>query len=240
MKSSRRWLAIALAILAANWSSGAEPGGGSITGVVRFTGKMPELPVREQIQDAEICGHYPRSLQSLLVTTNRAVQDVIVYLSGSSTNDAAAPVVLDQRECEFVPRIQIARSGAALLVRNSDPILHVVKIDALSRTNGAQPLLHMATPYAGFEKKYQLANFREPTLLKVAGGNGHEWMTAYIAVLPSSWAAVTDETGRFEMKGVPAGPHKLYAWHEVLGTLTRDVMVMSNRTTTVEFEFGPR
>jgi hypothetical protein len=71
----------------------------------------------------------------------------------------------------------------------------------------------------------------------VAAGNGHEWMAAYVAVLPHPWAALTDENGRFTLRNVPPGAHKLYAWHEVLGTLTREATVSGSRSTTVDFEF---
>jgi hypothetical protein len=169
------------------------------------------------------------------------VRNVIVYLAGYAsdvvnhgTNNVAT---LDQRNCEFVPRIQIARSGAFLILRNSDPILHLVHIDSMSGTNHARTLLTAATPYAGYEKKYQLANFREPTLLRVGSGNGCSWMAAYIAVMPHPWAALTDDKGRFTLHDVPDGEHKIYAWHEVLGTLTREVRVDGQRSTTVDFQF---
>ena len=147
-------------------------------------------------------------MQSLSLGASQTVGEVIVYLAGYAqsgpshgTNNA---VILDQRNCEFVPRIQIARSGAPLILRNSDAVLHVVRIDSMSGTNGQRTLLKVATPYAGYEKLFQLANFREPTLLQVTSGNGHEWMVAYIAVLPHPWAALTDETGRYTLRNVPA------------------------------------
>jgi hypothetical protein len=39
---------------------------------------------------------------------------------------------------------------------------------------------------------------------------------------------------------VPAGTHKLYAWHEVLGTLVREVKVIGDRPTTANFEFSAK
>jgi hypothetical protein len=98
--------------------------------------------------------------------------------------------------------------------------------------------LRAATPYAGYEKIYQLANFREPTLLQVTSGNGHEWMAAYIAVLPHPWATLTDENGRFTLRNVPLGTHKIYVWHEALGTMARDVRVNGEGSTTADFQFS--
>jgi len=103
-----------------------------------------------------MCGSVARPTQSLLLGVNQSVHNVIVYLAGyvqssasSGTNDA---IIVDQRDCEFVPRIQIARSGVPLILKNSDPILHVVRIDSMSSTNGQRMLLKAATPYAGYQK----------------------------------------------------------------------------------------
>jgi len=220
----------------------AQNGQGTISGTVRLVGPTPTIPTVLPKTDFDMCGSVARPTQSLLLGTNQTVRNVIVYLAGytqnsagNGTNDA---IVIDQRDCEFVPRIQIARTGAPLILKNSDPILDVVRIDSMSSTNGQRMLLKAATPYAGYEKVYQLANFREPTLLQVTSGNGHEWMAAYIAVLPHPWAALTDENGRFTLRNVPAGMHKIYVWHEVLGTMAREVRVNGDGTTTVDFQFS--
>ena len=121
-----------------------------------------------------MCGTVARPTQSLLLGTNQTVRNAIVYLAGYAQGNPSLgtddTIVLDQRDCEFVPRIQVARSGMTLTLRNSDPILHVVRIDLMSSTNEQRMILRAATPYAGFEKVYHLANFREPTLLQVTSG----------------------------------------------------------------------
>ena len=181
--------------------AGAQNGPGTISGTVRLVGPPPSIPTVLPQMDFDMCGSVARPTQSLLLGSNQTVRNVIVYLAGYAQNSASngtnGAIIVDQRDCEFVPRIQIARSGVPLILKNSDPILHVVRIDSMSSTNGQRMLLKAATPYAGYEKVYQLANFREPTLLQVTSANGHEWMAAYIAVLPHPWAALTDENGRF-------------------------------------------
>ncbi len=237
-----RLLLIELVLLIALSAQAAE-NGGIILGSVRVNGKVPTAPTFEVGHDADVCGDAARTVPSLALGTNQAVRNVVIYLGASvpngrvlSTNEP--PAVLDQRDCEFVPRIQIAHCGSALLLRNSDPLLHVVQLDSLHGTNGPSALLQLAMPYAGFEKKYSLAGFVEPTLLRATNVNGHEWMTAYIAVLPHPWATLTDERGRFAVRGVPKGMYKLYAWHEMLGTLVRDVRITSEQKTIIDFEFS--
>jgi hypothetical protein len=224
-------------------ASAAETGSGVIIGSVRLIGRAPNIPLVYAEQDVEVCGSQPRPLQSLLLDTNQMVRSVVVYLgvppsNGKPASNDSAFAVLDQRNCEFVPRIQIARGGSTLVLRNNDPVLHVVRIDSMSGTNGPMTMLHVATPYAGFEKKYTLANFKEPTLLKASCGNGQNWMAAYIAVMPHPWAALTDDAGKFALRGVRSGTYKLYAWHEALGTLVHDVKVAGEHTTQIDFEFS--
>jgi hypothetical protein len=234
-------LVLAALVALASTAIGVENGQGVISGTVRLVGSASGIPPVQPRADFDAYGNRARSAQSLLLGTNQTVREAIVYLAGYAANGVSHEtnntVILDQRNCEFVPRIQIARSGMPLILKNNDPMLHVVRIDSMSGTNSSRTLLKAATPYAGYEKKYQLANFREPTLLQAMSVNGQDWMAAYIAVMPHPWATLTDENGRFTLRNVPAGTHKIYAWHEVLGTIVREVRVNGERSATVDFQF---
>jgi hypothetical protein len=180
---------------------GAEPGTGTLTGVVR--------------------------------SPTQAVANAVVYLNlsggrGDVTNPP--PIVLRQLQSEWNPRIQLARCGAALMLRNDDPTLHVVHVDLLRGTNQPRRLLSVAMPYAGYQQGFQLEAYREPVLLRASTGNG-ERALGYVAVLPHAWGAVTDEQGRFNIPAVPAGTWKVYVWHENYGTLNREARIVSGQTT---------
>ena len=244
MRLRKSILLLMLAVIVAFTATlaGAENGQGTISCMVRLVGPPPSIPTVLPQMDFDMCGSVARPTQSLLLGSNQTVRNVIVYLAGYAQNNPSngtnGAIIVDQRDCEFVPRIQIARSGVPLILKNSDPILHVVRIDLMSSTNGPRTLLRTATPYAGYEKLYQLANFHEPTLLQLTSGNGHEWMAAYIAIMPHPWAAITDENGRFTLHNVPAGAHKIYAWHEALGTLVHEVHLNGEGSTTADFQFS--
>jgi hypothetical protein len=171
--------------------------------------------------------------------TNQPVAQAILYLGAGSVQAQPTSAVLEVRGSELQPRVQVARRGAALVLRNSDPTLHIVRMDVLSGTNAPVRVLTQALPYAGFQKAFSLDGFRDTTLLRVTAGNG-ESMSAYIAVLPHPWAALTDESGRFMIAGIPAGSYKLYAWHEALGTLMRDVKVTAERAMPIDLDFSGR
>jgi hypothetical protein len=42
-------------------------------------------------------------------------------------------------------------------------------------------------------------------------------MLAFIVVLDTPWFAVSDKTGQFSLRGLPAGKYTLGVWHEKLG-----------------------
>jgi hypothetical protein len=168
---------------------------------------------------------------------NQPVARSIVYLGAGSGRTTPTNAVLTVRDGVLQPPVQVTMRGATLVLRNNDPTLHVVRVDVLGATNAPARVLTQAMPYAGFQKAFALDGFRNTTLLRVTGGNGEE-MSAYIAVMPHPWAALTDESGRFTLAGIPAGDFKLYAWHEALGTLTRDVRVTAGRATQMNLEFA--
>ncbi len=169
-----------------------------------------------------------------LAGTNQPVSRAIVYLGAGNGRSTATNAVLEVRDGVLQPHLQVAMRGTTLVLRNSDPTLRVVRVESLNSTNRPVQVLMQAMPYAGFQKSFALDGFRDITLLRVTGGNGEE-MSAYIAVLPHPWATLTDEKGQFTLMDVPVGKHKLYAWHETLGTLVCEVKAPA----TVELEFTP-
>ncbi len=166
----------------------------------------------------------------------QAVPRAIVYLGAGNGRAPVTNAVLEVRDGVLRPRVQATTRSAALVLHNADPALHVVRVDVLNSTNAPSRVLTQAMPYAGFQKAFSLDAFRDTTLLRVTGGNGEE-MSAYVAVLPHPWVVVTDDGGRFALEGVPVGVYKLYAWHETLGTLVREVKVADGRATVMDLEF---
>jgi hypothetical protein len=64
-------------------------------------------------------------------------------------------------------------------------------------------------------------------------------MRAYVGVLQHPFFAVTDQNGRFEIKGVPPGTYTLVAWHEKYQQgLTQSVTVGAGAAATADFSFS--
>jgi hypothetical protein len=171
--------------------------------------------------------------------SNQPVSGAIVYLGASNGRvPVTTNVTVEAVDGILQPHVQVASRGSRLMLRNSDPTLRVVNIQVLNSTN-ALTVWTQAMPYAGFEKAFALDGFRDPALLRIAGGNGEE-MNAYVAVMAHPWAALTDRNGLFELRSVPAVTQKIFVWHEVLGTLARELKVIAGRTNTVELIFPKR
>jgi hypothetical protein len=89
-------------------------------------------------------------------------------------------------------------------------------------------------------------------MIEVECDAGHVWMTAWVWVTPSPYAAITNENGEFTVANIPAGTYTLVMWHE--GWKLKDfdegerpkfsdpiaeerqVTVTAGGTTTVNFE----
>ena len=65
----------------------------------------------------------------------------------------------------------------------------------------------------------------------------HPWMSAHIGVTSHPFFGVSDGTGAFTLKGVPAGSYTVTAWHEVFGSKSVEVTV-ADGAATADFTYG--
>lgn len=231
------FLAVLFVVLAARAD---DRGMGSINGMVRLAGRPPEIAAIIPAFNTEVCGVDSLPVRSLLLGTNQTIANVIVHLginAPASRPSGTQTQAVTATRCELLPRIQIISNGLPLLLRNDDPTLHILQVEMLSVT-GAPALLQTAVlPYAGQEKVCPLDRLHEPRMLKIVGANGEDSAVAFAAVIPHDYCSLTDGQGRFTIRHIPPGNYKLFLWHEVLGTLTRDLRVTADRATAIDVEF---
>jgi hypothetical protein len=67
----------------------------------------------------------------------------------------------------------------------------------------------------------------------------HSWMPAWVVVTDDK-SAVSADGGAFKISDVPPGTHKLEIWHEILGKLTKDVIVKAGEEARVTIELSKR
>jgi len=64
----------------------------------------------------------------------------------------------------------------------------------------------------------------------------HPWEQAYFLPVKNPYYAVTGADGSFRIEDVPAGKHKLIAWHPFAGQIEADVEVRDGTTVTANFQ----
>ncbi len=103
-----------------------------ITGTVTLSGTPPPELVNDLIKQSADCGKTHTEdvkTQFYVVGAKGGLRDVVVMikgLAGKSTGATAAPVVIDQKGCEYVPYILAVQTGQKVLVKNSDPFMHTI------------------------------------------------------------------------------------------------------------------
>ena len=207
---------------------------GTIEGHVKLTGTPPPNAVIKMGADPNCLkiNAGKRVVQQTVVTSpDGGLMNVFVNVKGSFPPAAASPAsaVIEQQGCVYHPRVQGARVGQTIEVKNSDATLH--NIHSMS-TKGND--FNVGQPLAGMVYKYPLKT--EEVLLHVKC-DVHSWMTGYVGVMSHPYFAVSDATGAFTIANVPAGKQTVQVWHEQYGALTQTVDVKAGGTTTVEFSY---
>ena len=208
---------------------------GTIQGHVQLTGQLPGNAVIRMGVDPR-CAQLNADTQ-VVQETVRAARDgslahVFVRLEGTfpEVPIPAEPVVIDQRDCVFVPRVVGARVGQLVQIKNSDPVLH--NVHSLSATTNS---FNVGQPMEGMVFDARLGE--EEGMLRIKC-DVHRWMTEYIGVVPHPYFAVSDLSGAFTIRDVPSGTHTIQAWHEVYGELTQAVRVETGATTAIDFRYA--
>jgi plastocyanin len=226
---SYRWLLlVALAPLPLFGAEQPPLATGTITGTVRFTGKVPPAK-KVTTTDGAVIEH-----NDLVVEPkSKGLRYVFVLVEGAPVQPKvkkAEPVVVDQRDMLFVPRVVAVRHGQAVRFDNSDLCNHSVQ--AVS-TLAANQFNKFTAPNNPLEHVFEVQ--KKPVVIGCAL---HGWMRAWVYVVPHSWFAVTDAEGRFRLNNVPAGKHTLSFVHPDSGLQERkDITVEKGQTATISVEW---
>jgi plastocyanin len=162
------------------------------------------------------------------------LRDFVVYIDQPVSGEAATTsttktVTTTQKDANFDPHILAVAVGTTVRWPNEDDIFHNV----FSISDAKQFDL-------GYYKKNEAApevTFDRPGFIDVFCAI-HTRMHCIIVVTPNKFFAQTDDRGRFEISGLPAGTYKLKAWHERLPAKTVEVTVPAEGETKVNLTLG--
>jgi plastocyanin len=208
---------------------------GSISGVIRYTGKRPAAKKIDMSEDpACVEAHHGKAFdESLVVSPNGSLANAFIYvkqgLEGKRFEVPSTPVTIDQNGCWFHPRVLGIQVGQQLQVTNSDPVTH--NIHPMAQINrewnhsqgaGDPPL----------ERK-----FIKPEVMIRVKCNIHRWMHAFIGVVDNPYFAVSKEDGSYTLPNLPPGTYTIEIWQENIGTQERQVTVAAHANTQENITF---
>ena len=212
-----------------------DTGGVTVDGQVHYVG---ELPATEQIpvdRDRAYCGETMPNEALKVGQESHGVAEVVISLEGVPTalpSTEENPLLVENRTCRFLPRVNAMHSGTALIISNADPVMHNTHIRKKSRFG--ENLMNVVQPPQGKVEK----TIKEPGFLDVRC-DAHPFMRAAIHVFDHPYFAVTDGMGRFQAHHVPPGRYRLRVWHETLRSVERIVTVSSETPESLMIEVGP-
>jgi hypothetical protein len=207
---------------------------GSLRGRVSYEGPAVNAKPIAVGSDAICMRENPNGIvDESLVVDNGGLNNVFVYVKDGLGNywfdTPTTAVRLDQKGCRYLPHVLGIRTGQPLEIVNSDSTLH--NVHASGNVN------------QGFNFGQQIqgvANtrtFTAPEVMVHFKCDVHGWMNAHVGVVDHPYFAVTAQGGTFEMTNLPAGTYTIEAWHEKLGTQTRQVTVSEKETKEITLTF---
>lgn len=195
----------------------------------------PEVPIAP-LKNDPICGPHYKEMPTThfyKVDAQGGFGDVVVSLAGihgKSTGPKAAPLVIDQKDCEYVPYVSACQTGQKILVKNSDPTPHSVHTTPEKRGNQSTIAMQMANGpdvELSFDVPENFLRFKCDV---------HVWMFAYVSVFDHPWFSVSGKDGHYRIHDVPAGQYSVVAMHRKAGTLKKTVKV-KDQDVKLDFVF---
>ncbi|MFC1491220.1 hypothetical protein ACFLQ0_01340 [Nitrospinota bacterium] len=205
---------------------------GSVSGVIKFAGSVPEPKRISANKDKKVCGKKPIFDESLVVKDG-GVSWAVVSIKGAKGGKwpkEMKKAVIDQKGCIYRPRVVVMKAGTRLIVKNSDRILHNVHSHPGKTGNS---VANIAQPK--FKKKLKMSKryFKKPGIVKITC-DVHDWMVGYVVSADHPFYSVTGSGGKFKIGNVPDGSYTLEIWHEKLGLKTMKVDVKGDTKVTAQ------
>ncbi len=202
-----------------------------VKGVITFSGTPPK---GKKLTLPGGCKDGGPDTTNEVIVNNGKLENVLIRvvkgLEGRTYTDVPnTPVVLNQKNCIYHPRVAAARVGQEVIFVNSDPLFHNVR--SISTSNAS---FNLAMP----KKDQKISKrFDKPEFFVQAKCSVHPWMAANLAIVEHPFFAVTDSKGEFELKNLPVGKYIIEVWHEVFGTQTKEIEVTASGKVDLNFNY---
>jgi plastocyanin len=194
-----------------------------IRGTIAFQGTLPLAPVTRMAGDPYCAALAPAAQAQL--------DDVIIYAQPIAPTSFPVPptsVVLDRRECKYIPHTLTIQVGQKLILRNSDGTAH--NAHGWPRINMS---FNVSLPRQGTESVQILQKEELPFPIR---DDVHNWEVAYIGVFSHPYHTVSKLNGVYEFT-LPSGAYEIGVWHEKLGTQTQSLGARPGDVRELNFVF---
>lgn len=208
---------------------------GSISGRILYEGAVPErkeLPMKGNPECSALHATGTALSEEVLVSEG-GLQNVFVYvksgLEGRKFATPSTPVVIDNKDCLYVPHVAGVMVGQPVELLNSDPTLHNVRLKSQNQKNW-----NLGLPFQGMK---QTKKFEAVEVMATLKCDVHPWMTGYVGILDHPYYAVSAANGSYSIQGLPPGEYEIEAWHETLGTRSARISVAASSAQTVDLQY---
>mgnify|MGYP001218250776 CR=1 FL=1 len=214
MKKINSTMLVVLVLMLTSSAAIAE-GWGNLKVRLVFGGDVP-VPAKINVnKDVNFCGKHGLVDEGLLVNKeNKGIANVIVYVRDKDVSvhpsyESDDPIMVDNAKCRFSPHVTPVWTKRTLMLKNSDPVGHNVKVDTF-----LNPPINPVIPSGAALK--QTYSKTEPLPTKISCSI-HPWMTGWLVIRDNPYVGVADKNGLVEIKNIPAGELEFQFWQEKVG-----------------------
>jgi len=147
----------------------------------------------------------------------------VVYLVGMVEAAPKEPALMTQKARKYFPEVLAITKGQQVVFTNKDKVVHNV----FSMSEAKQFDLGEAKSGAS-----STVDFTRTGIIDIYC-NIHSMMVANILVLPNQKFAYTDDKGRYQIDGIPAGKYQLFAWHRMASPFKKEINITSGQTLEI-------
>ncbi|MBM4123964.1 MAG: carboxypeptidase regulatory-like domain-containing protein [Nitrospira sp.] len=247
---------VAAAFLAAPLTSYA---GGTITGKVTYAGKAEEKEFSfAKFPNPKFCPKIPK--KELSQGDKRLFKSIEVGKDGGLAHAVVAVTDIEDKAfidgykgtevvaefCEFMPYTGVVVKQKNFHVENhdNDPddpksvkgVLHNPhSFEVMGASSTTIFNIGLAEKGSKLDKPAVLRKDKQGSMMRLQCDQ-HEFMQSFFLPVSNPHYAVVKEDGTFEIKDVPAGKHKVVAWHPFAGRVEADVDVPDGGKAEAKFQ----
>ncbi|MDA1304052.1 MAG: carboxypeptidase-like regulatory domain-containing protein [Nitrospirae bacterium] len=229
--------------------------GGTIKGKVTYSGKA--IPAKEfafsKFPNIEFCKKNPskkgddtRLLKEVEVDGSKGLKNAVVSVRGIEDKGFKFKADVKAQLCEFLPFTGVMANMQNFMVTNedadaSDPkskegVLHNPhSFDVLGAKSQTLFNIGLAKKGDSLDKTIKMKMAKKGSVLRLQCDQ-HEFMQAWYLPVTNGHVGTTGADGTFEIKDVPAGKHKVLAWHPIAGNVEIEVEVKDGATVEANFD----